>query len=62
MSAESRVAGARDQPTPHAVAKAKRPGSDRFAKLRLHLANISRLIIKELRSFRSDPIMLLLVA
>jgi len=33
-----------------------------FAKLRLHLSNIYRLVIKELRSFRSDPIMLLLVA
>ena len=30
--------------------------------VRLHLANIYRLIIKELRSFRSDPIMLALVA
>ena len=38
------------------------PGSNRFAKLRLHLANIYRLMIKELRSFRSDPIMLALVA
>src|SRR5215475_5491138 len=38
----------------------KRPG--RFARLQLHLANIYRLMIKELRSFRSDPIMMLLVA
>ncbi len=38
------------------------PRSGRFAKLRLHLANIYRLIIKELRSIRSDPIMLALVA
>ena len=37
------------------------PESDGFAKLRLHLANIYRLTIKELRSFRSDPIMLALV-
>ena len=44
------------------MTKAKRPGSGRFAKLRLHLANIYRLMIKELRSFRSDPIMLALVA
>jgi ABC-2 type transport system permease protein len=44
------------------VTKAKRSGSDRFAKLRLHVANIFRLMIKELRSFRSDPIMLALVA
>jgi ABC-2 type transport system permease protein len=39
-----------------------RPGSTRFAKVRLHLTNIYRLMIKELRSFRSDPIMLALVA
>jgi ABC-2 type transport system permease protein len=38
-----------------------RPRNDRFARLRLHLANVYRLVIKELRSFRSDPIMLLLV-
>jgi ABC-2 type transport system permease protein len=29
--------------------------------LRLHLANISRLVIKELRSIRADPVMLILV-
>ena len=40
----------------------KRRGHDRFSRLRLHLANIYRLMIKELRSFRSDPIMMLLVA
>jgi len=62
MSLENQVANSRGQPTPHAATKAKRPGSNRFAKLRLHLANIYRLIIKELRSFRSDPIMLALVA
>ena len=44
------------------VTKAKRPVRNPFAKLRLHLANIYRLTIKELRSFRSDPIMLALVA
>src|SRR5215470_18419894 len=44
------------------VTKAKRPGSHRLAKLRVHLANIYRLMIKELRSIRSDPIMLALVA
>ena len=42
--------------------KAKRPVRNPFANVRLHLANIYRLIIKELRSFRSDPIMLALVA
>jgi ABC-2 type transport system permease protein len=42
--------------------KPKRPASNRAAALRLHLANIYRLMIKELRSIRSDPIMLVLVA
>ena len=49
-----------EQAARHALTK--RPGSDRFARLRLHLANIYRLMIKELRSLRSDPIMMLLVA
>ena len=62
MSLAKQAADSREQRTPHAVTKPMRPGSDRFAKLRLHLANIYQLIIKELRSFRSDPIMLLLVA
>ena len=48
--------------TSQGVTKAKRPGSNRLAKLRVHLANIYRLMIKELRSIRSDPIMLALVA
>jgi ABC-2 type transport system permease protein len=55
-------ADSREQPAPHATTKAKRPRSDRFARLRLHFANVYRLVIKELRSFRSDPIMLALVA
>ena len=59
MSVTSQTA---DSPKSQAVATTKRPGSNRFAALALHLANIYRLIIKELRSFRSDPIMLLLVA
>src|SRR5207244_9795364 len=54
MSRASQAAGA--------VVKAKQPRSNRFAKLRVHLANIYRLMIKELRSIRSDPIMLALVA
>ena len=62
MSPASQVTNSRVQPAAHVATKAKRPGSNRFAKLRLHLANIYRLIIKELRSFRSDPIMLALVA
>jgi len=61
MSGASQAAGAPEQSTQGAI-KAKRPGSNRFAKLRVHLANIYRLMIKELRSIRSDPIMLALVA
>src|SRR5215471_12740347 len=49
-------------PTSRGVTKTRRPGSNRLAKLRVHLANIYRLMIKELRSIRSDPIMLALVA
>jgi len=62
MSAASDTSGTRDStPTPTAT-NAKQPRSHRFANLRLHVANIFRLLIKELRSFRSDPIMLALVA
>src|ERR1700745_3629474 len=62
MSGESHAADARELPARQAATQAKGPGSSRFAGLRLHLQNIYRLLIKELRSFRSDPIMLLLVA
>jgi len=62
MSLASQAADARQQGSPHALTKAKRPGSNRLGKLALHLANIYRLVIKELRSIRSDPIMLVLVA
>jgi ABC-2 type transport system permease protein len=58
----SETAGARGQAIPEAVTQAKQPRTNRFAKLLRHLANIFRLVIKELRSVRSDPIMLLLVA
>ena len=58
MSVATPSAGAASQ----GVTKTKRPGSNRLAKLRVHLANIYRLMIKELRSIRSDPIMLALVA
>jgi len=61
MSLASQSADTGEQGTPHAHTKAKRPGSNRFAKMALHTANVYRLIIKELRSIRSDPIMLLLV-
>jgi ABC-2 type transport system permease protein len=54
-------ADARKQGVPLTVTNAERPGNGRLAKLRLHLTNIFRLMIKELRSLRSDPIMLLLV-
>src|SRR5271166_4948157 len=56
MSAPNDSAGAQ------AATKVKWPRSHWFAKLRLHLANVFRLMIKELRSFRSDPVMLTLVA
>ena len=62
MSVASETAGIREQASPQAAAKAKRPNGSRFAKLRVHLANIYRLMIKELRGIRSDPIMLGLVA
>jgi ABC-2 type transport system permease protein len=61
MSVLGRPAGAREEAASQG-AQAKRRKSDRFAKLRLHLANIYRLMIKELRGLRADPIMLLLVA
>jgi ABC-2 type transport system permease protein len=51
------------EPAPRQVARKPEPlRSNRVAKLRLHLANIYRLTIKELRSIRSDPIMLVLIA
>ena len=56
------AASGRDQAAAQAATRRKRPESNRLAKLRSHLANIYRLVIKELRSIRSDPIMLALVA
>src|SRR5215472_6023933 len=61
MSVAGRVVNAREQAPAQAVSKPKRP-RNRLATLLLHLANIYRLTIKELRSIRSDPIMLVLVA
>jgi ABC-2 type transport system permease protein len=61
MSAADDAARTGERTAARATTKAKRPRSQRFAKLRLHLANIFRLMIKELRSFRSDPIMMALV-
>ena len=62
MSVAGQVANAREQAPAQAVSKPKRPGSNRLATLWLHLANIYRLTIKEMRSIRSDPIMLALIA
>jgi ABC-2 type transport system permease protein len=56
------AASGRDQAAVQAATGRKQPESNRLAKLRPHLANIYRLVIKELRSIRSDPIMLALVA
>jgi len=62
MSAARETAEIREQAGLRAVTRANRPKSTQFAKLRRHLANIYRLMIKELRGIRSDPIMLALVA
>lgn len=62
MSLATQSATSREQATGHAARKARRPGSNRLAGLGLHVANVYRLVVKELRSIRSDPIMLLLVA
>lgn len=61
MSTANDTARSGEQSAARAATEAKRPRNHRFAKLRLHLANIFRLMIKELRSFRSDPIMMALV-
>jgi ABC-2 type transport system permease protein len=62
MSLASQAADSREKSTAAATRKIKRPNTRRLAKLRRHLANVFRLIIKELRSLRSDPIMLALIA
>ena len=49
-------------PAPRAAVKVGPPGGGRIARLRRHLSNIYRLMIKELRSFRADPVMMALVA
>ena len=59
MAAAHQTAGIPEQTGAQTAKKARGPRSHR---LRLHLANIFRLLIKELRSLRSDPIMLALVA
>jgi ABC-2 type transport system permease protein len=62
MSMATDTAAPRKQTSSPAVTEAKRPKNSWFTKLHLHLANIYRLMIKELRGIRSDPIMLALVA
>ena len=62
MSVAGQVANAREQAPPQAASKPEPPRSNRLARLRLHVANIYRLTIKEMRSIRSDPIMLALIA
>ena len=62
MSMASRAASAPEHATPQPASKAKPSKTRRHGKLRRHLANIYRLTIKELRSIRADPIMLVLVA
>ena len=55
MSATSQAVGAPELATAQAVAQPKRPRSNPFTNLRLHVANVYRLMIKELRGIRSDP-------
>ena len=62
MSSAGQLAGAPEQPTAQAASKPKPSKRGRLGTLRRHLANIYQLTIKELRSIRSDPIMLVLVA
>jgi ABC-2 type transport system permease protein len=62
MSVAGQVTNAREQTPRQAASKPGTPRSNRLARLRLHVANIYRLTIKELRSIRSDPIMLALIA
>jgi ABC-2 type transport system permease protein len=61
MSVTTQAANAAEQESP-AVTKPQRPKRNRLAGLRVHLSNVYRLMIKELRSIRSDPTMLVLVA
>lgn len=62
MSLASRAPQSGERAAPRGSSKAKAAKRDGFARLRLHLTNIYRLTIKELRSIRSDPIMLALIA
>ena len=62
MSVAGQAVNAREQAPTQAVSKPEPPRSNRLARLWLHVANIYRLTIKEMRSIRSDPIMLALIA
>ena len=62
MAATTQTAGAPEGTAAHTATKAKRSKRNRLSALWRHLTNIYRLTIKELRSIRSDPIMLVLVA
>jgi ABC-2 type transport system permease protein len=62
MSLASQVRNRKEPAPAQPVGEPAKPRSNRLAKLWLHIANVYRLTIKELRSFLSDPIMLLLVA
>jgi ABC-2 type transport system permease protein len=61
MSAATQAAGAPEQAITQSASRLKPSKTRRHGKLWRHLANICRLTIKELRSIRSDPIMLGLV-
>lgn len=50
------------QLSPEEVTRPQRSKPKQLSALRTHLANIFQLLIKELRSIRSDPILLVLVA
>src|SRR5215469_15292951 len=62
MSIANPAASASQHATPQPASKGKPKKTRRRGKLRRHLTNIYRLTVKELRSIRADPIMLVLVA
>src|SRR3974390_379828 len=62
MSAATQTAGAPKREGAHSITKTEPSKQKRSSTFWRHVANIYRLTIKELRSIRSDPIMLVLVA
>jgi ABC-2 type transport system permease protein len=62
MSLASHAAESREESSATSMPPQIQNRGGRFARLRVHVSNVFRLTIKELRSLRSDPIMLLLVA